>query len=119
MEIEINWLYPKGSSFVQAHRSVGACYAADVTSMRMPIEPEPHMYAFEDYFPFQIADKEKELITKSDLTEVRKVKLAEALALAKELNLKYIETSALTGSNIEYAFYDMAEQVIKLGMNQQ
>ena len=54
---------------------------------------------------------------KSDLTELRKIKLAEALALAKELNLKYIETSALTGSNVEFAFYDIAEQVIKLGMD--
>ncbi|NVM17131.1 MAG: GTP-binding protein [Candidatus Lokiarchaeota archaeon] len=50
---------------------------------------------------------------KSDLTEVRKVKLVEALTLAKELNLKYIETSAMTGKNVEYAFYDIAESVIK------
>ncbi len=49
---------------------------------------------------------------KTDLTEVRKVKLVEALALAKELNLKYIETSAMTGKNVEYAFYDIAESVI-------
>ena len=54
---------------------------------------------------------------KSDLTEVRKVKLVEALALAKELNLKYIETSALTGSNVEYTFYDIAETVIKLRLD--
>ncbi|NHJ20127.1 MAG: GTP-binding protein [Candidatus Lokiarchaeota archaeon] len=51
---------------------------------------------------------------KNDLIDVRKVKLVEALALAKELNLKYIETSAMTGRNVEYAFYDMAETVIKL-----
>ena len=50
---------------------------------------------------------------KSDLIEVRKVKLVEALTLAKELNLKYIETSAMTGANVEYAFYDIAESVIK------
>jgi Ras-related protein Rab-1A len=50
---------------------------------------------------------------KSDLIEVRKVKLVEALTLAKELNLKYIETSAMTGKNVEYAFYDIAESVIK------
>jgi len=54
---------------------------------------------------------------KSDLTEVRKVKLVEALALAKELNLKYIETSAKTGRNVEYAFYDIAETVVKLRLN--
>jgi len=54
---------------------------------------------------------------KDDLGEVRKVKLVEALALAKELNLKYIETSALTGKNVEYAFYDIAETVVKLRLN--
>jgi Ras-related protein Rab-1A len=54
---------------------------------------------------------------KDDLTEVRNVKLVEALALAKELNLKYIETSALTGKNVEYAFYDIAETVVKLRLN--
>jgi small GTP-binding protein len=50
---------------------------------------------------------------KSDLMSVRKVKLVEALALAKELNLKYIETSAMTGRNVEYAFYDIAESVVQ------
>lgn len=56
---------------------------------------------------------------KSDLIEVRKVKLVEALSLAKELKLKYIETSAMTGRNVEYAFYDIAETVIntRLGEN--
>ena len=54
---------------------------------------------------------------KTDLLEVRKVKLVEALALAKELNLKYIETSALTGKNVEYAFYDIADTVINLRLN--
>jgi len=54
---------------------------------------------------------------KDDLGTVRKVKLVEALTLAKELNLKYIETSALTGKNVEYAFYDIAETVVKLRMN--
>ena len=54
---------------------------------------------------------------KSDLTEIRKVKLVEALTLAKELNLKYIETSALTGKNVEYTFYDIAETVIKLRLD--
>ncbi len=54
---------------------------------------------------------------KSDLTEVRKVKLVEALALAKELNLEYIETSALTGKNVEYAFYDIADTVVKIRLS--
>jgi len=55
---------------------------------------------------------------KDDLTEVRKVKLVEALALAKELNLKYIETSAMTGKNVEYAFYDIANTVVKNRLKQ-
>ncbi len=54
---------------------------------------------------------------KSDLIELRKVKLVEALALAKELNLKYIEISALTGKNVEYAFYDIANTVVKMRLN--
>jgi len=53
---------------------------------------------------------------KNDLN-LRKVKLVEALALAKELNLKYIETSALTGSNVEYAFFDIADTVINLRLS--
>ncbi len=53
---------------------------------------------------------------KNDLN-LRKVKLVEALALTKELNLKYIETSALTGSNVEYAFFDIADTVINLRLS--
>ena len=54
---------------------------------------------------------------KSDLIELRKVKLVEALALAKELKLKYIEISALTGKNVEYAFYDIADTVVKIRLS--
>ncbi len=50
---------------------------------------------------------------KSDLVDERKVQESEGLALAKELDLEYIETSALTGSNVEYAFYKIAEAVIE------
>jgi small GTP-binding protein len=50
---------------------------------------------------------------KSDLVDERKVQESEGLALAKELNLEYIETSALTGSNVEHAFYKIAEAVIE------
>lgn len=50
---------------------------------------------------------------KSDLVDQRKVQESEGLALAKELNLEYIETSALTGNNVEYAFYKIAEAVIE------
>ena len=63
-------------------------------------------------------DKQPKMIgyifgNKSDLMDQRKVQESEGLALAKELNLEYIETSALTGSNIEYAFYKIAEAVIE------
>ncbi len=62
-------------------------------------------------------DKQPKMIgyifgNKSDLVDERKVQESEGLALAKELNLEYIETSALTGNNIENAFYKIAEAVI-------
>jgi small GTP-binding protein len=50
---------------------------------------------------------------KSDLVDERRVQESEGLALAKVLNLEYIETSALTGNNVEYAFYKVAEAVIE------
>ncbi len=50
---------------------------------------------------------------KSDLKSARKVSHAEALKLAKELKLEYIETSAKTGQNVESAFTKMAEDLIK------
>jgi small GTP-binding protein len=49
---------------------------------------------------------------KSDLIEERKIKESDALKLADELNLNYIETSAKTGKNLENAFYKIAETVI-------
>jgi len=62
-------------------------------------------------------DKQPKMIgyifgNKSDLVDERKVQESEGLALAKELNLEYIETSAMTGNNVEYAFYKIAEAVI-------
>lgn len=36
----------------------------------------------------------------------------DGLQLADNLNLEYIETSALTGENIEYAFYKMGEAIL-------
>jgi len=55
---------------------------------------------------------------KSDLVDERKVQESEGLALAKELNLEYVEISALTGNNIEYAFYKVAEAVIETHLNE-
>jgi len=51
---------------------------------------------------------------KLDLAESRKVSKLEAQSLAKDLNLDYIEISALTGKNIENAFYNIAKALIKL-----
>jgi len=62
-------------------------------------------------------DKPLEMIgyilgNKSDLVDERKVQESEGLALAKELNLEYLETSALTGNNVEYVFFKIAEAII-------
>ena len=50
---------------------------------------------------------------KLDLVEERRVKDSTAQSLADGLNLKYIEISALTGQNVENAFYEMAKTLIK------
>lgn len=50
---------------------------------------------------------------KSDLKKLRGIQKSEALILAKELNLEYIETSALTGKNVENAFFSIAKEVIE------
>ena len=46
---------------------------------------------------------------KSDKVEERKITKKEATSLANELNLEYIETSALTGDNVKESFYKMAK----------
>jgi small GTP-binding protein len=51
---------------------------------------------------------------KSDLSKNRKIKEEDAISMAQELGLKYIETSAKTGRNLENAFYDIAQEVINL-----
>jgi Ras-related protein Rab-1A len=50
---------------------------------------------------------------KNDLKEIRKIVKEDAIELAEELDLNYLETSALTGKNIEYAFYKIAEELIE------
>lgn len=50
---------------------------------------------------------------KSDLHDERKVMRADAEKLASELNLNYFETSALTGDNVEVAFYKIAEILLE------
>ena len=61
---------------------------------------------------------EKDLIgiifgNKEDLLDERKVLSEEALKIAETLNLEYVETSALTGKNIEQSFYKIAETLFK------
>jgi small GTP-binding protein len=51
---------------------------------------------------------------KTDLVDSRVVKKEEGEALAKQLGLSYIETSAKTGENIEDAFKMLALQIIKI-----
>jgi len=51
---------------------------------------------------------------KSDLSKNRKIKEEDAINMAQELGLQYIETSAKTGRNLENAFYDIAQEVINL-----
>ena len=60
---------------------------------------------------------EKKLIgyifgNKSDMTKERKISNEDAIQLANELNLNYVEISALTGKNVESAFFDIAEKVL-------
>ena len=50
---------------------------------------------------------------KEDLTDERKITNIEALNLAQALSLDYVETSALTGKNIESSFYKIAENLFK------
>ncbi len=61
---------------------------------------------------------EKDLIglifgNKEDLLDERKIPIEEVIKIAKTLNLEYIETSALTGKNIEQSFYKVAETLFK------
>ncbi len=50
---------------------------------------------------------------KCDMIKERKISNEDALQLANELNLIYIEISAMTGKNVEYAFYKIAEAVLE------
>ena len=50
---------------------------------------------------------------KEDLTNERMVTSEEAIKIAENLELEYIETSALTGKNVEESFYKLAEALIK------
>ena len=49
---------------------------------------------------------------KSDLVDERKVSEEEARELAESLGIEYVETSALTGENVEQVFYKLAEILV-------
>ncbi|NVM02784.1 MAG: GTP-binding protein [Candidatus Helarchaeota archaeon] len=51
---------------------------------------------------------------KNDLIGNRKIKGSDALKIAEKLKLEYIETSALTGENIDDAFYKLGELLKKI-----
>ncbi|KKL65273.1 hypothetical protein LCGC14_2156620 [marine sediment metagenome] len=50
---------------------------------------------------------------KEDLIGERKVSSEEAKKIAQQFTLEYIETSALTGKNVEESFYKLAETLVK------
>ncbi len=51
---------------------------------------------------------------KSDLIDEKEVTNEEAINIAKELNLQYFKTSALTGENVNDAFYQIAKKLLEL-----
>jgi GTPase KRas len=51
--------------------------------------------------------------TKSDLTQKRQVNESDCLVLAEKLNVQYLETSSLNGSNIEEAFKKLVDLIQK------
>ncbi|MFX1259563.1 MAG: Rab family GTPase, partial [Promethearchaeota archaeon] len=49
---------------------------------------------------------------KNDLIKERVISKEEAFVLADNLNMEFIETSALTGDNVNNAFYKIAERLL-------
>ena len=61
--------------------------------------------------------KKKKLIgfilgNKEDLVSDIKVTVEEAMTIAHEFDLEYIETSALTGKNVEESFFKLSEALL-------
>lgn len=50
---------------------------------------------------------------KADLKNDKKIEIKEGITLAKTLNTKYFETSALSGDNIKEAFQYLVEDIIR------
>ena len=70
---------------------------------------------FQDIKKFVISDTNIVgfiLGNKEDLTESRLIEEKELIKIAKQLKLDYIETSALTGKNVELSFHKIAEALI-------
>jgi len=64
----------------------------------------------------QLKERSEELIgfiigNKKDLAENRQIQSEKAQELAKQLNVGYIETSALLGENVDYAFSTIAKML--------
>ena len=53
------------------------------------------------------------MANKNDLVDQRRVSIEEISKLADELGLEYFETSALTGENIDGAFYRLGDLILK------
>ncbi|MFX0005688.1 MAG: Rab family GTPase [Promethearchaeota archaeon] len=51
---------------------------------------------------------------KEDLSDQRAISFEESSLMAQRLNLEYVETSALTGKNVEESFFKLTETLLKL-----
>ena len=70
----------------------------------------------ENYYKYSNPYSEKNVVligNKSDLIEKREVKEEEIDSFAKDNNIKYFETSAKDGKNIDESFYYIAEKLIE------
>ena len=54
---------------------------------------------------------------KSDLTNTIKVQESEGVELAKRFNMKFIPTSAKTGTNVENAFMEIIKKILKKSLD--
>ena len=54
---------------------------------------------------------------KSDLTNTIKVQESEGIELAKRFNMKFIPTSAKTGTNVENAFMEILKKILKKSLD--
>ncbi|MFX1379521.1 MAG: Rab family GTPase [Promethearchaeota archaeon] len=50
---------------------------------------------------------------KEDLVNKRKIDFGESTSVARQLNLEYVETSAVTGKNVEEIFFKLTETLVR------